>query len=324
MLRRPRLAAAGALAVATLAGAGVAAASHKAQTTQQASSTFTAASVSQTRSSSCTSTDGVYQDTTATYTGTSASSDARLSGAVTIRVRSVLNTTTQLGWLSGTLHVRNSSGPSTSASIDGALAGGQATGFLRGNGHRDEARLMASFSAAFTPGGGFASGQLGAGGATNAGVFFAPGSCSTAKRYSATAVFRLGLNTNEVVPRVSGLRASATGNLTFDVSRDTSGAITGGSAVFYLNYRFPASVTLTGLTLNQGNRGSNGPVVLDAGIGTVTDADGSGNVTKVVSGVSASVLQAVLDNPHGYYMTLNTSANTGGALRDQLENPQKR
>jgi len=309
--------------VATLAGAGVAAASHRSQTTQRATSTFAAAAVTQSRSSTCTSTDGVYQGTTATYTGSSASSDARLNGTVTIRVRSILNTTTQLGWLSGSLSVRSSSGPSTSAELDGALAGGQATGFLRGNGHRDEAKLMASFSAAFTPGGGFASGQLGAGGATNAGVLFTSGSCSTAKRYSATAAFRLGLNTNEVVPRVSGLRASADGNLTFDVSRDSFGAITGGNAVFYLNYRFPAAVTLTGLTLNQGNRGANGSVVLDSGIGTVVDADGSGNLTKVVSGVSASVLQAVLANPHGYYVTLNTSANTSGALRDQLENPQK-
>ena len=125
------------------------------------------------------------------------------------------------------------------------------------------------------------------------------------------------------MPRVVGLRASATGNLTFDVSRDSSGAITGGTAVFYLNYRFPAAVTLTGLTLNQGNRGSNGPVVLDSGLGTVVDADGSGNVTKVVSGVSASVLQAVLNNPHGYYITLDTATSTSGALRDQLENPQK-
>ena len=309
--------------MATLAGAGVAAASHRSQTTQRATSTFAAAAVTQSRSSTCTSTDGVYQDTTATYTGTSTSSDARLNGTVTIRVRSILNTTTQLGWLSGSLSVRSSSGPSTSAELDGALAGGQATGFLRGNGHRDEAKLMASFSAAFTPGGGFASGQLGAGGATNAGVFFTSGSCSTAKHFSATAVFRLGLSTNEVVPRVSGLRASADGNLTFDVSRDSSGAITGGNAVFYLNYRFPAAVTLTGLTLNQGNRGTNGSVVLDSSIGTVVDADGSGNLTKVVSGVSASVLQAVLGNPHGYYVTLNTSANTSGALRDQLENPQK-
>ena len=66
--------------MATLAGAGMAAASYKSQTTQQASATFAAAAVTQSRLSTCTSTDGVYQDTTATYTGTSTSSDARLNG----------------------------------------------------------------------------------------------------------------------------------------------------------------------------------------------------------------------------------------------------
>jgi hypothetical protein len=324
MLRRPRLAAAGALAVATLAGAGVAAASHKSQTTQQASATFAAAAVSQSRSSTCTSSDGVYQDTTATYTGTSTSGDGRLNGPATIRVRSILNTTTQLGWLSGSFKVQSSAGPSSSADIDGALAGGKVTGFLRGTNHRSDGQLMASFSASFTPGGGFTSGQLGTGSTNNTGVFFTSGSCTQTKRFSATAVFHVGLNPNEVVPPVSGLRAAANGSVTFDLARDTSGAITGGNAVFYLNYDFRAAVTLTGLSLHQGDKGSNGPAVLDASIGTVNDSDGGGNVTKVVTGVSASVLQAVLGNPHGYYITLTTSTDPNGALRDQLENPQKR
>jgi CHRD domain-containing protein len=304
--------------VAMLVGAGAAVASHRAQSTQQAAATFAAASVSQSRSSTCQSADGIYQDTTATYTGTATSSDSRLNGPVTIRVRSILNTTTQFGWLSGSLRTQ-----STNANIDGALAGGQVIGFLRGNGHHSEGQLRASFSAAFTPGGGFSSGQLGTGSATNAGVFFTSGSCSRVKRFSSTAVFRVSLNPNEVVPPVSGLHANANGSVTFDLSHDTSGAITGGNAVFYLNYRFPGSVSLTGLTLHQGNRGSNGTTVLDASIGTVNDSDGGGNVTKVVTGVSAAVLQAVLGNPHGYYLTLTTAANPNGALRDQLENPTK-
>jgi len=70
-------------------------------------------------------------------------------------------------------------------------------------------------------------------------------------------------------------------------------------------------------------RGSNGPVVLDAGIGTITDTDGRGNLTKIVSGASASLLQALLTSPHGYYVDVTTSANTGGALRDQLGAPER-
>jgi hypothetical protein len=120
------------------------------------------------------------------------------------------------------------------------------------------------------------------------------------------------------------LNAEGTGNLTLDLMRDASGNITGGNVVFYVNYRFPGSVTITGLALHQGARGANGAVVLDAAVGTITDTDGRGNLTKVVSGASATLLQALLTSPHGYYVDLTTSANTGGALRDQLGSPDRR
>ena len=117
---------------------------------------------------------------------------------------------------------------------------------------------------------------------------------------------------------------AATGNLTLDLTRDASGNVTGGNVVFYVNYRFPGSITLTGLALHQGVRGANGPVVLDAGIGTFTDTDGRGNITKVVSSASASLLQALLATPRGYYVDVSTSTNAGGALRDQLGSPEQR
>ena len=144
------------------------------------------------------------------------------------------------------------------------------------------------------------------------------------KQIRGTFVSRLSLNTREVVPPVTGLRASGNGSLTFDVMRDASNNVTGGNVVFYVNYDFPGSVTITGVTLNQGAKGANGPVVVNADTGTLTDTDGHGNLTKVVTGVSASVLNAVLGNPHAYYVTLTTSANPNGALRDQLESPQRR
>ena len=144
------------------------------------------------------------------------------------------------------------------------------------------------------------------------------------KTVKGTFVSKIDLNPREVVPPVTGLRASGNGSLTFDVTRDSSGNVTSGNVVFYVNYDFPGSVTITGLSLHQGNRGANGPTAVDAGTGTITDPDGHGNVTKVVTGVSASVLTAVLNNPHGYYVTLTTSANPNGALRDQLESLQRK
>jgi hypothetical protein len=148
---------------------------------------------------------------------------------------------------------------------------------------------------------------------------------ATAKKpaLSATPVFKLLLKPSQEVPPVKGLRADAVGSLTFDLERSGGGAITSGEVIFYFNYKFPGSVTITGLHVHQGAKGTNGPIVVDSGLGSFTDSDGEGNVTRVVTGTPAT-LQAILDNPRGYYVNLHTSVNPGGALRDQLHNPKKR
>jgi hypothetical protein len=320
---KPRIAVLVVLAVAAVAAVGVAAATRHTQSTQAAAADFTAGSVTKSHTETCAASDGAYQLTTATYTGTATSSDARLNGSVEFRVSSVVNTTTKLGFLDGTLRVRGTNG-GASGTIHAAIANGAAVGSLVGQGTQPEAKLIASISAAFTAATGFASGKIGSGSANGAGMLYVRGNCRKPKQQTSTAVFHLQLTPNEVVPRVKDLKADGTGNLTLDLTRDASGNITSGNVVFYVNYRFPGPVTLTGLALHQGARGSNGPVVLDAGIGTVTDTDGRGNLTKVVSGASASLLQALLQSPRGYYVDVTTSANTGGALRDQLSSPQRR
>jgi hypothetical protein len=320
---KPRLAVPVVLAVTAMAATGVAAAVRHTQSTQVAAADFTAGSISRSHSETCTASDGTYQVTTATYQGIATSSDARLNGAVEIRAYSVVNTTTKLGWLDGTLRVRGTSAGAR-GTVHAAIANGSTVGSIVGRGERPESKLVASLSAAFTPATGFSSGKLGSGSANGAGVLFTRGECRRAKRQTSTAVFHLHLRPGKVVPRPSDLKAEGSGNLTLDLTRDASGAVTGGNVVFYVNYRFPGSVTITGLALHQGARGSNGPVVLDAAIGSVTDSDGRGNLTKVISGASTTLLEGLLSNPRGYYIDVTTSANTAGALRDQLESPQKR
>jgi hypothetical protein len=320
---QPRIAVPVVLVLAAVAVAGVGAATRNVQTTQAAAADLIAGAVSHSSSQTCTASDGTYQLTTATYTGTSASSDARLNGTLVIRASSVVNTTTKLGWLEGTLRIRGTNAGS-SGTIHAAIANGTAVGSIVGQGTRPEAKLVASLSATFAPATGFAGGKLGSGSANGAGVLYTRGDCRKPTKQPSTAVFHLNLTPGEVVPRVKDLRATATGNVTLDLTRDATGAITSGNVVFYVNYRFPGSVTITGLALHQGARGSNGPVVLDAGVGTITDADGRGNLTKVVSGASTTLLNALLSTPHGYYVDLTTSANTGGALRDQLGSPDRR
>jgi CHRD domain-containing protein len=312
-----------ALIAAAAAATGVAAATRHTQATQAATADFAATSVSESHSSTCTAGDGNYQDTTATYTGTATSSDARLSGPLKIRAHSVVNTTSGLGWLDGSWRVRGAAAGS-SGTLHAAIAGGNLAGSIVGEGSRPEAKLVASIQAAFTQAGGLSSGKLGAGGGPGAGVLYTRGDCRKARRLPSNFVFRLHLTPGKVVPRVVNLDADALGSITLDVTRDSSGAITGGNVVFYANYRFRGPVTITGLALHQGARGANGPVVLDSAIGTVTDSDGHGNLTKVVTGAPASLLTALLATPRGYYVDISTSANTGGALRDQLESPEHR
>jgi len=148
---------------------------------------------------------------------------------------------------------------------------------------------------------------------------------ATAKKpaLSATPVFKLNLKPSQEVPPIKGLRADAVGSVTFDLER-SAGAITSGEVIFYFNYSFPASVNITGLHIHQGAKGANGPVMVNSGVASFTDADGQGNITTVVTGTSPATLQAILDNPRNYYVNLHTSVNPDGALREQMHNPKKR
>ena len=149
---------------------------------------------------------------------------------------------------------------------------------------------------------------------------------ATAKKpaLTATPVFKLVLKASQETPPIKGLRADAVGNVTFDLERSGTGAITSGEVIFYFNYSFPGSVNITGLHIHQASKGTNGPIVVSSNIASFTDADGSGNVTTVVSGTSPATLQAILDNPRDYYVNLHTSVYPNGAMREQMHNPKSR
>ena len=156
----------------------------------------------------------------------------------------------------------------------------------------------------------------------------AGGAQSKKPALSATPVFKLHLKPSQEVPAIKDLKANAVGQVTFDLTRNAAGAITAGEVVFYFNYSFPGAVQVSGLHIHKGSKGANGGVEIGAALSaadSVLDADGHGNVTSVVSGDPAK-LQAILDDPRGYYVNLHTSTppHLGGALRAQLHNPKKR
>jgi hypothetical protein len=103
------------------------------------------------------------------YTGMSVSTTPDLAGPIELRVHSVYNTTTKLGWVEGNLKIRAGDDRSN-ARFSAVNSDGKLDGWLRGSaGHRDGI-LFGSLSGSFTKSGGLTDGQLGTGTGANTAV----------------------------------------------------------------------------------------------------------------------------------------------------------
>ena len=143
---------------------------------KEVAGTFTATTVSQLETRTCTTSDGkTLVATNGTYTG-SASGDADLTGPAKIRARSVVNTTDGVGVVSGRLRIDVGSGGDTEARFDAVLKGTQLAGLASGRAHDPSARLIANLSSDFNATTGFANGKLG-GTTGGAAVELGPGTC---------------------------------------------------------------------------------------------------------------------------------------------------
>lgn len=140
------------------------------KTAKAVAGTFSAAAGT-VNSRSCTTTDGkTIVVTSGTYTGT-ASGDADLTGAATIRATSVVNTTDGVGTVEGTLRVGDRTRGAFSAVYDGGAVAGLATGRTKSG------ALFGNVSATFSPTTGFTNGKVGGGTAGGSAVEIAPGGC---------------------------------------------------------------------------------------------------------------------------------------------------
>lgn len=150
-------------ACAALAAAGVAIADHNDATgVTPAAATFTAAPTADTKTQTCTDAKGdVWHITHGVYQGT-ATGDAALTGAITIRTESVIDTTTGYGWTNGHVRLADSSGHATAeaqltaVNTHNGILNGFLTGEVKGAG-----RLLANVNATFSSDGSSLSGELG-------------------------------------------------------------------------------------------------------------------------------------------------------------------
>jgi hypothetical protein len=132
------------------------------------SATF-AASAEHVATQTCTSTDAKAMSVTnGTYTGP-ATGDPGLTGALTLRAHSMLNTTDNVGAVTGTFRIHVANGRDAGGVFTAVYDHGTLAGLLVGRAHDPGARLLANFSATFAPATGFTGAKIG-GGTTGGGA----------------------------------------------------------------------------------------------------------------------------------------------------------
>jgi hypothetical protein len=142
--------------------------------------TFSATGTS-TSSRTCTTTDGkTVVITDGKYTGVAAG-DPDLTGPITLRARSVVNTTDGVGTVDGRLTIDVAAGKNTEASYSAVYDHGAIAGLAAGKAHDPSAKLIANLSATFAAATGFTGGKLGGGTAGGSAVELSAGGCKASK-----------------------------------------------------------------------------------------------------------------------------------------------
>jgi len=173
-----RLLVAAAIAALTAASVAVAEGIEGAKTAKSIAGTFSATSAN-VSTRTCTTSDGKSLSITlARYTGQS-TGDPDLSGAITLRARSIINTTDNVGVVEGALRIDVASGRDTYATYATVYDHGNVAGLAIGRAHDPSARLVANMSAGFSANGGFTGGKFGGGTSAGSAVELGPGRCGT-------------------------------------------------------------------------------------------------------------------------------------------------
>ncbi len=177
-MRNKRFITLAALVCAALAAAGIAIAMPRSGDVSGASATFNATTVANSVVKTCSIKNGdTYAFTRAIYTGTAASSDARLNGPVTIKAVSILDQNTGVGAVVGDFKVDGASGAGAKGKIKASLSNGQLSGIVRLHVIHPGGEFLAGANGGFTGAGGFTNAQLGTGASTDSGTILSRGVC---------------------------------------------------------------------------------------------------------------------------------------------------
>ena len=180
-MRKLILATAG-LAALVATGVAVAHGIQGAKTAKAVAATFSASAGTVT-TRTCTTSDGKSISVTdGKYTGT-VTGDADLAGPITLRVRSVINTTDKVGTVNGAFRI-DVSGRDTTGAFSTVYDNGAIAGLATGRAHSPGAKIVGNLSATFDPATGFAAGsKIGGGTSGGSAVELGTGSCRPAKTH---------------------------------------------------------------------------------------------------------------------------------------------
>lgn len=154
--------------------------------------------------------------------------------------------------------------------------------------------------------------------------------CDDSPSSSSTApvVVSAQLSPANEVPPIANAESVARGaaQVSFNVTRDSTGGVTGATATMYFQLTgLPAGTVIRGAHIHSSPAGVNGPIVVDTGItpvNTQTLADGRQEFSFNNINVTAATMQGILANPAGYYFNVHTVTNPGGVVRGQLTQVQ--
>jgi hypothetical protein len=155
--------------VAMLAAAGSALAFHGFSSAGQVAATFSANTVTNSQSQTCTAANNdSIQVTEARFTGTAASSDANLNGPITVDAISVFDATTNAGTVSARVMIG-----SGAAGFEGRLVAVNVKGTLQGlvvGRENTGGQVLGNVTSTFSTTGGFSGGTFGSGTGANTAV----------------------------------------------------------------------------------------------------------------------------------------------------------